>query len=229
MRLAPPQHRAYTYQVTVPPVGGPVSLTLFKQHINVTHTLTDELLQVYLNAAVEFAEKYTNVTLINRTYTTFRDFFPNPNQSEGYYTYGRVPTGASTLIPSTIGNVGFELRRSPVTSVSSIIYTNTDNNSITVDPAIYYLSAEKDYSEVLLLENRSWPTDLLHKLQSVSIVFVAGQGATDADIEACWKVAIMNHAAMLWANRGDCSDGNCLKELPLSSKAFYDQKRIISV
>ena len=226
MRIAPAGHRAYTYIVTTPPANPPVTLDTFKQHINVTHSLTDGILQLYLDAAIQFAERYTGRYLITRTFSTFRDFFPNPSQNEGYYPYGRIPTGATTLIPSTIGNVGFEIRRSPLQSVNSITYTDNSGNPQTVDPTTYYNTVEEDYSEILLAQDSDWPTDANNRMQSIDISFVCGLGNDETEIEACWKVAIMEHAAMLWANRGDCSDSGCMKMIPAASKAFYEIKRL---
>lgn len=226
MRLAPAGHRAYTYRITTPPASSPVTLSIFKQHINITHSLTDALLQMYLDAATQFAEKYTARYLITRTFSTFRDFFPAPYQNEGYYPYGRVPTGSTTLIPSTIGNVGFEIRRSPLQAVSSITYVDNQGMTQTVDPTTYYATRETDYSEVLLVQDQTWPEDSNNRLQNIEISFTCGMGDTEADIDACWKVAIMEHAAMLWANRGDCSDSGCMKLIPAAAKAFYDTKRL---
>ena len=230
MRLAPPEHRAYTYTVIVPPANPAVLLSTFKEHIVVTTSLNDNILQLYLDAAIQFAENYTGKDLITRTYQTFRDFFPNPSQNEGYYPFGRVPTGATSIIPSTVGNVGFELRRSPLQAVNAITYIDSDGNSQTVDSTIYYFTVEEDYSEVLLINDDStWPENAFTRLQSIQIEFATGIGDTSTDIPACWQVAIMEHAAMLWANRGDCSDSGCMKMLPAAAKAFYDQKRIIKL
>ena len=227
MRLAPIGHRAYTYNVTTPPANPPVTLATFKQHINVTHTLTDAILQLYLDAAIEFAEKYTSRDLITRTYNTFRDFFPDPLQNEGYYPFGRIPTGANTLIPSTIGNVGFEIRRSPLSAVNAITYIDTNNISQTVDVGTYYFTTENDFSEILLInDSATWPTDASNRMQSITIDFTSGMATDETGIEACWKVAIMQHAAMLWANRGDCSNSGCAKMIPAASKAFYETKRL---
>ena len=230
MRLAPPEHRAYTYVVTTPPANPAVLLATFKEHINVTTALTDNILQFYLTAAIEFAERYTGRDLITRTYSTFRDFFPNPSQNEGYYPFGRIPTGATTLIPATVGNVGFELRRSPLQVVNSINYIDTSNVVQTVDPSTYYNTVEADYSEVLLINDDStWPQDAINRMQSITISFNTGFADDSTGIEACWQVAIMEHAAMLWANRGDCSDSGCMKMIPAAAKAFYETKRLRSL
>ncbi|MCW8929396.1 MAG: phage head-tail connector protein [Gammaproteobacteria bacterium] len=227
MRLASAHKRAYTYKVTVPPAELAVSLDTLKSHLNITHTLTDTILTLYLSAAITFAEKYTGRDLITRTYQTKRDFFPLPGENEGYYSYGSIPNGASSLVPSVSSNVGFELRKSPLQSVSSITYIDTNNIVQTVPASIYYNTEETDYSEVVLLPDSMWPTDVMHRMQSITIEFIAGIGDTEADIPADWKIAIMEHAAMLWANRGDCSDSGCSKLIPAASKAFYETKRIL--
>ena len=88
MRLAPPSHRAYTYKVTVPPVNGAVSLATFKSHIKKTGSSEDALLQIYLDAAINFAEGFIRRDLITRTYETFRDFFPLSGKTRAIITSG---------------------------------------------------------------------------------------------------------------------------------------------
>lgn len=227
MRVAPPEHRAYTYTVTAGPASPAVTLDIFKAHINVTHALTDGILQLYLDAAIQFAEKYTGKDLITRTYNSFRDFFPSPPQNEGYYAFGQVPGGAASFPSLTFSNAGFELRRSPLRQVNSISYVDVGDAAQAVDSSTYYHTVENDYSEVLLVDGARWPGDVKNKMQSITIDFDTGIADDESGIEACWKVAIMSHAAMLWANRGDCSDSTCAGMIPAASKAFYDTKRIV--
>lgn len=229
MRLAPSSHRAYTYEVTIPPAESAVPLALFKQHIKVTTSLEDALLQLYLDAAIKFAEDYTKRDLIVRTYETFRDFFPNPNQNEGYYTFGQIPTGTANFLTSTQSNVGFEIRRSPLKSVTQITYIDTANMVQTVSPTVYYNSAENDYSEILQKADTDWPTDVENRLQTVTITFTCGLFVNAAAVSANWIIAIMNHAANLEANRGDCSSSSCMNLAPPASLAFYEQERIINI
>lgn len=234
MRLAPPQSRAYTYKVTVPPAELPVSLEEFKQHINISHDLTDALLTTYLGAATEFAERYTGRCIIVRTINTFRDFFPSACQNEGYYSYGEIPTGANTAIYSQGGNVGFEIRKSPLVAVNEISYIDTSAASVIVDTSIYYATFEADYSEVLNNEGFDWPENVARRMQAITIDFDCGLFPDQASVEACWKVAIMEHAASIWADRGDCGGGSCSasdcgKLLPAAAKAFYEQKRIRNI
>ena len=222
MRIASAQHRAYTYKVITPPTGLPVSVELFKKHANITHSINDDIIAVYLGAATSFAEAFTRRDLITRTYETYRDFFPNSARNEGYYTLGHIPGRPSA------NNVGFEIRRSPLQVVTSIEYLNNALASIVVDPSTYYFTKESDYSEVVTKDNASWPSDLAPaRMQSIKIEFNCGIGDTDADIPFEWKLAIMEHAMLMYANRGDCSSVSCGGTgVPSVSRSFYLQNRI---
>ena len=224
-------HRAYTYKVLVAPAELPVSLDTFKLHIKRKTSIEDSLLTIYLNAAIEYAEIFTRRCLINRTFRTFRDFFPHPYQNEGYYSFGVIPPGYGNYIQTTNINVGFELRKSPLVSVEAIQYWPEGGGGlVTVNSGVYYNTEEEDYSEVLNNTNQEWPTNVLQRLQAVRIDFICGMGANESQIAACWKDAILAHATNLWANRGDCGGcptGSVVKSaVPPSSHDFYLTKRI---
>lgn len=211
--------RAYTYKVTVAPVGRPVSLEIFKAHIKKSNALEDTLLALYLDAAIQYAEKFTKRDLITRTYQTFRDYFPGGNYGEGYYT-----------LQSEAFSQNFEIRKSPLQSVEAIEYKDSTSGLwVTVASLNYYHTLETDYSEIGLNPGYSWPENVLRTLDAVRITFKSGFADTDAGISADWKTAILAHAASLWANRGDCSESGCANSLPGSSFAFYSQNRIISL
>lgn len=218
--------RAYSYRVTSSPAEQPVDLDLFKSHVNVRHSLQDTLLQLYLDAAISCAEEYTKRDLIYRQYETKRDFFPSRLNHEGYYALGLAPFDP---IQCGGGNLGFEIRKSPLVSVESILYINNQSQSVTVDPSVYYNTIETDYSEVLTNYNDDWPTDALPRLQSITINFTCGLYPDASSVEAKWKSAILNHAANLYRNRGDCSnDKKNLELLPLPVKQFYLKQRVLS-
>lgn len=217
-------HRAYTYKVTTPPESPAVSVNDLKAHLNITHNLQDNLLQLYLSAAIKYAEDYTNITLMETEFTTYRDNFPSLSYSEGYYAGGINPLNST---PSSSGS--FELRKSPLVDVSEISYINTQGVSTIVDPSKYYLTRESDYSEVLATPNSDWPTDLRNTMQSVTIVFTAGVTNDSDEVPADWKLAIMQHASSLWSDRGDCTDGSCGGGVPSAAKSFYSQQKIMSL
>lgn len=225
MRLAPPGHRAYTYKVTVPPAVLPVSLATAKQYLKITSSAEDDLITLFIGAATGVAERFTRRDFITREYETFRDFFSNL-LSEGYYTFGDNPALGASVINDR-GNVGFELRRSPLQSVESIEYLLKDVLT-TVAASTYYNTIETDYSEVLTVVDASWPDDADRRLQSIVITFKTGLGDDDTEMPSWVTEGILQHVANMFRNRGDCSacgdaTGNLL---PLTAKLLYLQNRI---
>ncbi len=219
MRLSPPESRAYTYNVVEQPSSLPVGLGPLKEHLNIRHNLSNQILMIYLASATKFAEDITGINLMLRTFETYRDAFPNSYNHEGYYPFGVVQNGCS--------NKGFEIRKTSLKSVESITYTNSENVITTVDSDIYYCTKETLYSEIVNASGKNWPCDDNGEMQNIVIRFTAGISADECDIEPGWKMAILSHVTSMWTNRGDCSSSNCGKFLPDSSKMFYESKRVL--
>lgn len=220
--LAPAPHRAYTYKVTEAPSVLAVSLATFKSHIKKTTSDEDALLTIYLNAAIDYCEKFTRRDLITRTYITFRDFFPGI--SEGYYRFGGVPSLGS--ISTGGGNIGFEIRRSPLQSVESIKYLKVTVLT-TVATTVFYNTVEEDYSEILTNDASSWPEDADRQLQAVQIEFKSGFGDAESDVPPWATEGILLHATQMSQDRGDCScEGGVKKSLPSIANTIYLQNRI---
>lgn len=227
MRLAPPQSRAYTYRVisTAPTEPEAVSLATAKAYLKVTTDADNGLIEIFLFAAIDFAEKFTGRDFITREYETFRDFFSN-TISEGYYTFGGNPALGTLFLDTNNGNVGFEIRRSPLQSIESIEYLK--DGVLTPVTTEFYNTLETDYSEVLTVENARWPEDADRRLQAITITFKTGFGAADTDMPAWVTEGVLQHVANMYTNRGDC--GGCGDTsgmlLPLTAKLLYLQNRI---
>lgn len=204
--------RAFTYEVITPPATLAVPLATFKLHAKPSASTPDSLLTLYLEAAIKYAEQITRRDFINRTYKTFRDDFP-----------GTQVFDLNSLVNS--GNIGFELRRSKLQSITSVKYLK-DNVLTTVASTVFYNTFENDYSKILTLDNQVWPTDADNRLQAIEIEFVAGFGATEADVPDCLQEAIMLHATQMLENRGDCDDLNVKDTVPAAAKVIYLQNRI---
>ncbi|MEE9223041.1 MAG: head-tail connector protein [Nitrosomonadaceae bacterium] len=228
MRAAPPERRAYTYTVTVPPAGLPVLLATAKNYLKVTSGADDALITILIGAATGYAEGFTRRDFITREYETFRDFFSN-SVSEGYYTFGENPVLGAALVNDT-GNVGFELRRSPLQTVETITYL-LNNVLKPVFASTFYNTIETDYSEVLTVDNASWPDDADRRLQSITITFKTGFGDSDTDMPSWVTEGILQHVANMYRNRGDCSAcGDTTGALlPLTAKLLYLQNRIENI
>jgi uncharacterized phiE125 gp8 family phage protein len=204
--------RSYTYEVITLPAGLAVPLATFKLHAKTTASVSDALLTLYLQAAINYGEGITRRDFVNRTYKTFRDAFPGTHGYDSSYPYNT-------------GNVGFELRRSRLQSVTSVKYL-VDAVLATVDSSVYYNTSENDYSKVLTLDGQSWPTGADVRLQAIEIEFVAGYGADDTSVSDDIQDAIMQHATALLENKGDCDDAAVAASVPAASKCIYLQNRI---
>jgi uncharacterized phiE125 gp8 family phage protein len=193
---------AYTYNVTTPAANLPLTLAEVKTHLRLDpdDTSEDSYLTILIETAADFGERYTGRDFINKTYTTFRNDFFEP----------------------------LLLRRSKVSSITSIQYL-INGVLTTVANTVYGLEDVNDYPYIYLKDNQEWPTDTDCIPQSIKIVFVSGYGASNVNIPSDIKLALLNHIAFLYENRGDCS-GECGGAmLPANSKTIYDKRRIINI
>lgn len=204
---APPLTAAssqYFYEVLTPPAILPVTLSQIKTHIiyaDPSYTGEDDYLTLLAKSATLKAEEYTGRTLINTQFVTYRNNF-----LQGFFT----------------------LLRSRFQSLTSIQYLS-DNTYQTVDPSIYYINKNPDYSSILPAPDKYWPTNIDNKLSSIKITFTAGYGSLADDVPSDIKIAILNHVAFLYENRGDCSCSPDLTSLPATSRAVYDLYRIRNI
>lgn len=214
--------RAYTYKVTVVPAVPAVTLDTFKDHIKRTGSSEDDLLTLYLNAAIKYGEKLTRRDFITRTYETFRDGFPLAGGiNELGYSFG-ISAGGIQLFG---GNIGFELRKSPLQSITSVEHL-VSAVFVTVASTVYYNTEETDYSSVLTLPDQEWPTNTDIRFQSVKITFKTGFGDADTDIPEDIANAILDLATALWKHRGDCDEKACSSLIPPGAKMTFLQNRI---
>lgn len=231
MRIAPAKHRAYTYKITLPPSESAVSLDTLKAHLKITTNDEDVILQMYLDASIRHAENCTKRTFLYTGFDTFRDFFPSPCQNEGYYTAGVIPSLAAGINFSN-DNVGFEIRRSPLVTIDNITYTDTSDATVAVPGTVYYNTLEEDYSEIVTNPGQDWPTDVAKKMQAITISFTAGLAPDSATFEAQQPDlvnAVIQIAANLWANRGDCGDDACGNATPAGARSALMKRRIESL
>lgn len=195
--------RAFTYNVTTEPVNLPVSLETVKDYLKLSGSAEDDILTMFIEAARDFAEQYTGRTLINTTYTTFRDDF----------------------------NDDLTLRRSKLQSLISFEYL-VDGSFTAVNASLYGVTDDKDYSSIYEKDDQDFPDLDANIPDAVKIVFVAGYGATSADVPSALKLALLAHIAFMYANRGDCS-GDCSTDggssLPASVRNMYNKYRILNL
>lgn len=176
-----------------------LTLTEVKQHlaIDICDKTNDIQLQTMIEAVKLQAEDVTGRTLLTTTYLTFRDQFPRE----------------------------IMLKQSPVQSLTNIQYY-LNGVLQTVDSLTYQLTQSEAYPLISLLPNKFWPSDYDRRRQTIRITFVAGYGDTETSIPQDLRIAMLNHIAYWWANRGDCTCNSAEASLPPASRAIYSDYQI---
>lgn len=129
------------------PTASPVSLAEAKAHLRVYGTDDDGLIAGYLMAAVQSAEKQTNLLLATQTWEMTLDQFP------------------------TDGNV--RLPRSPVQSITSITYVDSAGATQTITAGDYGLDKDVAPACIAPTFGKVWPTPRVQP-NAVTVRFVAG-------------------------------------------------------
>lgn len=166
--------------------------------IDPLNTSFDSLIDLLIKGVTVFAEQYTGLTFIRQVYVTTRDFFTS----------------------------SFELRRAPLSTISSVQYT--DNNGVVkVIPAtVYAVTTEADYRRLILRPGQSWPGDKIDANDSVRIDFSASMGNTFSNLPGDISMALLAHTVSAFTKAGDCCDEAKIPSIALN---VYKQRRILSL
>lgn len=151
----------------------PVSLADVKTYLKNPPSADDDVIQVMIDACTEWGEKWTGREFRANQWNLFLDCF-------------------TTRI---------QINRDPVDTINSISHL-VSSSPVTIDSSIYYLKKATQFSEILLFEDESWPTDTDEREQAITIDFTTEQYRCGNTIEN----GIKRHVAFWYANRGDCSD-----------------------
>jgi uncharacterized phiE125 gp8 family phage protein len=124
-----------------------VSLAEAKLHLRVDAADEDALITAFITSATEAAEQITGRALMPQTWELTLDAFPD----------------------------AFELTRTPVASVTSIIYADATGTPQTLSSALYTLDAAHDYGHayVVPVYASTWPATR-DQINAVALRYVAG-------------------------------------------------------
>ena len=157
---------------------------------------SDPYLKILVKAIEDFGENFTKRAFTQKTYRSYRDFW--------------APT--------------FLLERSPFVEIDSVKFSDENNVEQTVANSNYYTNFSAFYTNLIFENAFNFPT-LSDRVQSIRVDFIAGYGVDNEDIPEDLKMAMLNHLAELYSNRGDCgikaTADFMLKNLPDSSRLLY--------
>jgi hypothetical protein len=148
---------------TVPPAIEPVTLTLAKLHLRLDadFTLDDTLIGLYISAAREHCERYTNTL----------DHFPWP-----WGCGGTLPTRGRDFtyqLGPYIEGLAIRLPKPRTLAVTSIQYFDSTNTLQTLDPASYYLDIYSEPARIVPVGGFAWPIQDLYQPGSVVVIYTA--------------------------------------------------------
>ena len=157
-------------------------------------------------------ENYCGIAIPNTTFTSVYDSFPQNTLVQG--SSGEVYNGSGYEIA---------LPRSPLVSVTSVQYVDTDGNTQTMSASTdYTVKSYNGIGRIQLLDGKSWPSLVGGGAGVVTVVYVAGHGSTATAIPIALKHAIMMQCSTLYDYRSTLSPGQQY-EVPGTIKALIAQ------
>ena len=136
------------------PALEPVSLIEAKRHLRVSVTEDDDYITGLITVARRAAEDRTERTLIQTTWKLTLDEFPE------------------SII----------LSMPPILSVSSVIYTNTANQSVAMSSNDWFVDKDSQPGWLVPAVGKAWPKTL--GINSVAVTYTAGYGTTAESVPA---------------------------------------------
>tara|TARA_R110002110_G_scaffold112837_1_gene280290 strand:- start:356 stop:934 length:579 start_codon:yes stop_codon:yes gene_type:complete len=186
-----------TYQVITAAATYPVSLTETKLHLKVDIGTDDTLITNLIIAATELSEEYTNRFFIE------------------------------TIIKQTCSNFNElkELYKSPVISVTSVVYYDSNNAIQVLANTEYVVNNEFEPCQINLADTKSYP-NITTRVDAVNSVYKVGYGASANDVPHTIKQAILLTIGNWYENRESIVVGRTFSELSQSAKWLLDTYKI---
>lgn len=126
-------------------------------------TSQDTLVEAWLRGVIDWTENYIGRALITQTWRVTLDGFPD----------------------------AIKLPRPPVSSVSWVKYYDEDGVQQTLDPADYVADTVSEPGYVVPAPDVTWPTTQSDAINTVSVQYVCGYGASDTSVPAAVKNFIL--------------------------------------
>ena len=185
-----------SYTTTTGPAVEPVSVADAKEWARIEVTEDDDVVAALVASAREWTETYTNRRFITQTVVHRLDGFP----------------------PC------IEIRQTPVQSITSIQYVDTDGATQTLDASLYSADLYSRVCRILPAWGQSWPSTRAVP-NAVTVTYVAGYGDDESDVPERIRTAIKMIVASTYENRQDevVGRGYSVVRVPTNSKALlYD-------
>jgi uncharacterized phiE125 gp8 family phage protein len=194
-----------------------VSLSEAKQHLNVEHTLDDDLITSFLRAAEAHAEGWTGRRFVSQVVDWSLDAFP-PCRSWS------DPLRGELLTP-----VG------PIRSVDQITYVDESGATQTLAASAWQADVTGDLARIQPAYATTWPSTRPQTLGAVTVRLTVGYAPSadsppdyTANVPYEIKVAIKQLVAHWYSVRESVNVGNIVSQIPMGTEALLNGQRIWS-
>jgi uncharacterized phiE125 gp8 family phage protein len=137
------------------PTADPVTVAEAKKFLRIDHELDDTEITSFITDATNQAEDFTGWAYMQQTWDLYLDGWPDKDF--------------------------IEIRKTPVQSITSIKYTDSDGVEHTFSSSDYELDNKSFIPKVVLKYGLSWPSEVLKTVNAIQIRFVAGYAVKGAD------------------------------------------------
>jgi uncharacterized phiE125 gp8 family phage protein len=190
---------ATTLVLVTPPAEPVVTIDDVKNHTRIDEGRDDAAIERMIEAATNYAQRFTGRQFVSATYDIGCDGFP----------YSGCP---------------WYLPRPPLVSVTSITYTDPQGDSQTLSSSVYTVDVSTLYGRLYEADNQFWPgtKDIRN---SVVVRFVAGYGAASAVPDGI-KHAVLMLVEHWYFNRGATSSSGNQQPVPMGVESLLWNERV---
>jgi len=166
----------------------PISLEDAKDHLRLSGDAEDDYVQSLIYTAIDWAEQFTGRRLLTQTWKYYLDDWPEARDDGSYI---RLPFGQ-------------------LKSVTSVVYTDSDEDDTTWDSDEYIVDIESEPGRVVLGYGYTWPSFTASPSNPICITYVCGWTAS-ASVPTNIKHAIKLMVTDLYNDRETMLFGNLKK------------------
>lgn len=213
--------------IVTQPLTEPVTLAEAKLHLRVDNTADDALVSALIAAARQQVETITRRAFITQSWKLVSDKFPSPGMSVGSANWYGPQWGSSPGPLSTLradGKTGYEiyLDHSPVKSVESITYIDTDGVLQTLAASAYKLDSISEPCRIVPAYGTAWPATR-NEINAVTVSYTCGYGAA-SDVPEAIKSWMKLRIGAMYENREEIATGRGITaiEMPFVDGLLQD-------
>ncbi|KKN27511.1 hypothetical protein LCGC14_0863950 [marine sediment metagenome] len=179
------------------PAVEPITTDEAREHLRISHTSENSLIDAYITAARLYVEAFTKRQLVTATWLLKLDRFPS----------------REIVVPLP-----------PLSSVTSVAYVDENGDAQTWDSSLYQVDTNSEPGRIKPIEGETFPSTQSGTYATVTVTFVAGYGLAPAVPER-FKQAIKLMVAHWFEFREPVIDGRVMK-VPMSVAALLNQDRM---